>query len=178
MTIELYLLFVLLFFLAGIIPFMTNCESRGCRPKIIAFIVLFIVMPFAEIDAADEATKTQSKLLETTEGMIDSLIVLIDKKSINESSLNQVGQQQKSDYHFTRPSGSNDDLIRRAIAAVKYRLKDPYSARFRGVHIGKAPHRPVFGEVNAKNGFGGYTGYSSFSYQFINGFPMVLFDSD
>jgi hypothetical protein len=42
-------------------------------------------------------------------------------------------------------------------------LKDPESADFRDVVVvHKGQWRTVCGEVNAKNGFGGYTGYSEF----------------
>ncbi|MBT2132708.1 hypothetical protein KK137_00040 [Croceibacterium sp. LX-88] len=47
--------------------------------------------------------------------------------------------------------------------AIRTRLRDPDSAQFREVHFysgGKAP--VACGEVNAKNGFGGYTGYERF----------------
>lgn len=45
--------------------------------------------------------------------------------------------------------------------AVKLKLKDPASAQFRNV---KSKGYSVCGEVNAKNGFGGYTGYTRFTY--------------
>jgi hypothetical protein len=43
--------------------------------------------------------------------------------------------------------------------AVKQLLKDPDSAQFRNV---KEFTGPVCGEVNSKNGFGGYVGFSKF----------------
>lgn len=43
--------------------------------------------------------------------------------------------------------------------AVKQILRDPSSAQFRSV---REYAGPVCGEVNAKNGFGGFTGYTRF----------------
>ncbi len=46
---------------------------------------------------------------------------------------------------------------------VKATLKDPGSAMFRNVRIGRGLGAPaVCGEVNAKNSFGGYLGYNRF----------------
>ena len=54
--------------------------------------------------------------------------------------------------------------IDRSKAAVRQRLREPSSATFKNVVFrtlqGKAPM--VCGEVNGKNGFGGYTGYQRF----------------
>jgi hypothetical protein len=47
--------------------------------------------------------------------------------------------------------------------AIRNQLKDPESATFRGVHFYSGGGIPVAcGEVNAKNGFGGYTGFERF----------------
>lgn len=53
--------------------------------------------------------------------------------------------------------------IRKMEEGVRQRLKDPYSAKFRGssMYTG-GPARVVCGEVNAKNSFGGYTGFEGF----------------
>lgn len=46
---------------------------------------------------------------------------------------------------------------------IKARLKDPASAEFRGSFVSSAGGAPtVCGEVNGKNGFGGYTGFQRF----------------
>jgi hypothetical protein len=50
-------------------------------------------------------------------------------------------------------------LIVRAKTAVTDELKDPESARFRGVQIVRGS---VCGEVNAKNSMGGYVGFKRF----------------
>ena len=60
-----------------------------------------------------------------------------------------------------RPGGN--DLIRKGIAAVRYGLKDPKAARFRNVRVGE--DSSVKGEVNAKNSYGGYTGFEKFYFQ-------------
>lgn len=46
--------------------------------------------------------------------------------------------------------------------AIKGRLKDPESAQFMNVKVYRSAVPAVCGEVNAKNGFGGYTGYKRF----------------
>lgn len=56
--------------------------------------------------------------------------------------------------------GKQETWIAAAQISVKKRLKDPSSAEFRNVHFysgGKAA--VACGEVNAKNSFGGYSGY-------------------
>jgi len=58
----------------------------------------------------------------------------------------------------------NKALISEAITAVRESLRDPYSARFRNLHVGKISKSAVFGEVNGKNGYGGYTGFTKFYY--------------
>ena len=46
---------------------------------------------------------------------------------------------------------------------VEAKLKDPQSAQFQNLVVsGKAGASIVCGEVNAKNGFGGYTGFKRF----------------
>ncbi len=46
---------------------------------------------------------------------------------------------------------------------VEGKLKDPQSAQFQNMTVsGKAGASVVCGEVNAKNGFGGYTGFKRF----------------
>lgn len=56
----------------------------------------------------------------------------------------------------------NADEIREALAD---RLKDPYSAQFRKMRFfdGMGDVWKFCGEVNAKNSYGGYTGYTKFS---------------
>jgi hypothetical protein len=60
--------------------------------------------------------------------------------------------------------------------AVKARLRDPESAQFRNeVVVHKAKTTALCGEVNARNGFGGFTGYEPF---IANGSDMVVFPAD
>lgn len=60
--------------------------------------------------------------------------------------------------YANRPDGN----IAHAMDMVKYSLKDPTSAEFRG--IAECPANPgmMYGEVNAKNSLGAFTGYSRF----------------
>ncbi len=60
---------------------------------------------------------------------------------------------------------ADNGIIEKAKSAVKRALKDPYSAMFRNVHVGKEDSHPVRGEVNAKNGCGAYIGYDKFFYK-------------
>src|SRR4051794_6866254 len=67
---------------------------------------------------------------------------------------------------------SDEPLISLAKNAIRRNLKDEDSAKFRDVYVnqlyhienGKRVHRgnTICGEVNAKNSFGGYTGYQYF----------------
>jgi hypothetical protein len=58
-----------------------------------------------------------------------------------------------------------NSLIDEAQAAVKSRLKDPESVRFQdGFVIGTGNERTFCGKVNARNGFGGYSGHVHFRY--------------
>lgn len=67
-------------------------------------------------------------------------------------------------FMLTNPLGSmgeNSQMIERAEHTVRTRLRDPDSASFRSVFV--TPNGlMVCGEVNAKNGFGGYVGYRAF----------------
>jgi hypothetical protein len=56
------------------------------------------------------------------------------------------------------------ELISNAEQVVREHMKDPASAQLRGTALylsGFGAHR-VCGEVNAKNSFGGYTGFEAF----------------
>lgn len=65
-----------------------------------------------------------------------------------------------------KPSPDPDILA--AEEAVKSKLKDPESAQFRNVvkytssHYESGHNTAVCGEVNSKNGFGGYVGFTEF----------------
>lgn len=62
----------------------------------------------------------------------------------------------------------NQDLI-------KGRLKDPSSAEFRNAFVSSAIGAPVVcGEVNAKNSFGGYTGFQ----RFVSGGSIQVVETD
>jgi hypothetical protein len=61
--------------------------------------------------------------------------------------------------------GINPAVLDAAMASAAYELKDPTSALFRNVRKGtdKFSHM-ICGEINGKNSFGAYAGYSPFYY--------------
>ena len=66
-------------------------------------------------------------------------------------------------------------LVVKARRAVAETLKDAPSARFRLVRKGNDRDRVrVCGEVNSKNGFGGYTGFQKFVYFSDTGETFIL----
>lgn len=61
--------------------------------------------------------------------------------------------------------------------AVRAELKDPDSAKFRGVKLEKGDDGKPYaycGWVNAKNGYGGYTGENYFIYNFKKGKVAIV----
>ena len=61
--------------------------------------------------------------------------------------------------------------------AVRAELKDPGSAKFRGVKLQKGHDGKPYGYcgwVNAKNSYGGYTGESYFIYNFKKGKVAIV----
>lgn len=70
---------------------------------------------------------------------------------------------------------SLDPLVRDAQEAVRRQLRDPGSAEFRDVRRCDKPNA-VQGEVNARNGFGGYVGFTPFLY--VNGEVAFLSRDD
>lgn len=61
---------------------------------------------------------------------------------------------------------ASDDLIAQAKESLTKDLKDPYSAVFEGIYMGKAANGApvVCGTINAKNAYGAYTGRKRFYY--------------
>ena len=58
---------------------------------------------------------------------------------------------------------SDAAFLAQAKSAVSQGMKDPDSAQFRAVRIKRAGNiRYICGEINAKNSYGGYVGYSRF----------------
>lgn len=62
----------------------------------------------------------------------------------------------------TYPSEATPEELEVATTMVTDRLKDPDSARIRNVRLMQEGGDLVCGEVNARNSFGGYTGFSHF----------------
>lgn len=69
---------------------------------------------------------------------------------------------------------ANESIIADAQEAIKSQLKDPYSAVFEDIYLGKAENGApvVCGTVNAKNSYGGYTGKKKFYY--LNAAPKPI----
>ena len=57
---------------------------------------------------------------------------------------------------------AEDPAIEEAKRIAAYDLRDPESAKFRKVHRCSSDKSMVWGELNAKNAFGAYTGYKFF----------------
>lgn len=81
-------------------------------------------------------------------------------------------------------TGSDDDAKLSAEKWVRATLKDPDSAKFSGLYVVRVPGKDKIGGqtlytcgwVNARNGFGGYTGDSRFVVQhtFYDGSPKTF----
>lgn len=71
---------------------------------------------------------------------------------------------------------NNDGMIILARKAVEAKLRDPASAEYRNEKLGSFKGHPVVcGEVNAKNGFGGMTGFERYA---SNGGEATVVESD
>jgi len=87
-----------------------------------------------------------------------------------DSAKDEVIRKQKEKEQAEPPELSNGGLQMAAEELIRDRLFDPEAARFRNETFHKSPGKTavVCGEVNAKNRYGGYTGYQSF---ISNGLP-------
>lgn len=75
-----------------------------------------------------------------------------------------------------------DEKANAAMSAVMGKLRDPMSAQFKSfTHpdpmYQQYPQNIVCGMVNAKNGFGGYNGFTPFAYHVLNKTTIILADS-
>lgn len=78
-------------------------------------------------------------------------------------SLYNVQRYSSSVSEFLR-SGTPEQAIEKAQAAVANLLKDPGSAQFRNVRVKDyLDGKIICGEVNGKNSYGGYVGFSPFA---------------
>lgn len=74
----------------------------------------------------------------------------------------------QTDLFSPEERAQGESSVQAAAAYFATSLRDPSSATFRNVHFGKRPPPTktlkiiVCGEVNARNGFGGFTGYQHF----------------
>jgi hypothetical protein len=68
-----------------------------------------------------------------------------------------------------RPTTSDEHLVEIAKGHVRANLRDPSSVEFRNMQVKRLPQADnttevvVCGEFNAKNGFGGYAGFTPFN---------------
>lgn len=71
---------------------------------------------------------------------------------------------EDSEQHLRERVEPSENDIEHAQNVIKEKLKDPESARFRRVYgaQGEVEKIAICGEVNAKNSYGGYTGYKPF----------------
>lgn len=67
---------------------------------------------------------------------------------------------------FTSAKNNESAFAKEAMTVIKNQMKDPDSAQFRNLREIKntANLAVVCGEINAKNSYGGYVGYTPFSY--------------
>jgi hypothetical protein len=78
-------------------------------------------------------------------------------------------------------SGCGDADIARAHAAVESRLNDSGSAKFRNdqvLYVPPGKEKIVCGEVNAKNFYGGYAGFTPYVVEQLDSFPHAKFSSE
>lgn len=67
---------------------------------------------------------------------------------------------------FSVSAIASDELITVAKASISYDMKDPESSKFRDIKINKTRGGAdiLCGQVNAKNSYGAYTGFTDFYY--------------
>lgn len=86
-----------------------------------------------------------------------------DAFSVPRSSSLATAQRYASTVAEFLKTGTPEQAIANAQAAVASLLKDPGSAQFRNVRINAyGDGKVICGEVNAKNSYGGYVGFSPF----------------
>lgn len=94
---------------------------------------------------------------------------VVGKEARNEDSCEEAGRQYAD-------KTLQQIWIIKSQEAIQRRLKDPDSAEFRNVEFYSGGSVPVAcGEVNAKNGFGGYTGFERF---IASGTKLAILASD
>ncbi len=82
--------------------------------------------------------------------------------AIRHSSLSEVASYAKT-VNFFLTTGTPEQAIQAAKQAVADGMKDPSSAQFRNVRlVSYLDGQVICGEVNAKNSYGGYVGFSPF----------------
>ena len=85
-------------------------------------------------------------------------------QTLRDTSVNEMGIYASSVKDFLYSGKTESEAIEAGKLAVTSSLKDPDSAKFRNTRL--VPHLQgavVCGEVNAKNSYGGYAGFSRFA---------------
>lgn len=86
----------------------------------------------------------------------------IDYKAKMDAELKARADQKQADAAAGQQAlsaAADEDLKQRGTAAVRRMMKDPESAQFRNLEVKRGG---LCGEVNARNGFGGYVGFREF----------------
>lgn len=85
-------------------------------------------------------------------------------QNLQKSSINDVGVYASSVKDFLYSGKSETEAIELGKSAVAASLKDPDSAKFRNTRlVAHLQGAVVCGEVNAKNSYGGYSGFTRFA---------------
>lgn len=67
-------------------------------------------------------------------------------------------------------SGDHDAFVKAGKRVISHNLKDPDSAKFRGLFLSNKNLPTLCGEMNAKNSYGGYVGYRKFFYNRVSSY--------
>lgn len=78
----------------------------------------------------------------------------------DEADRQELQERKENHEKWVKSHTTDKQAIKDAIRVVKSQLKDPDSAKFKDVLVMK--DKSVTGLVNAKNSYGGYTGYTRF----------------
>ena len=144
-----------------------TCPRCKATIKKIAHLCKNCGHPFseAEIEAGQKETQGETKTLVVSIVVVVSVLAFAVNSCLPEST-NKAAQPvadieaSKSPYADVGKQGL---WIVTSQDAIRARLKDPDSAEFRNVRFYSGGSTPVAcGEVNAKNGFGGKSGYERF----------------
>lgn len=85
-------------------------------------------------------------------------------QNLRDSSINEVGVYASSVKDFLHSGKTESEAIEAGKLAVTSSLKDPDSAKFRNTRlVAYLQGAVICGEVNGKNSYGGYAGFTRFA---------------